>query len=152
MHRRARVRIRAVRFLFSSFLLFFFFFSCSFHFTYNSFVMFLYIAHNFRLTNFLLRFTCCSPKVLREDVRTSSSVEILDEEPHFVRYSAINHYYYYYYYYYLRNHFMKNALPVSRLHNKIFSETTLMLKLYLYIKKIYPIINYTNMNLKCTLW
>ena len=33
--------------LFFSFLLFFFFFSCSFHFRYNSFVMFLYIAHNF---------------------------------------------------------------------------------------------------------
>ena len=31
---------------------FFFFFSCSFHFRYNSFVMFLYIAHNFWLTNF----------------------------------------------------------------------------------------------------
>ena len=34
------------------------------------------------------------------------SVDIADEEPHFVRYSAINHhhhhYYYYYYYYYLQ--------------------------------------------------
>ena len=28
------------------------------------------------------------------------SVDIVDEEPHFVGYSAINHYYYYYYYYY----------------------------------------------------
>ena len=28
------------------------------------------------------------------------SVDIADEEPHFVGYSAINHYYYYYYYYY----------------------------------------------------
>ena len=34
--------------------------------------------------------------------------------------------------YYLRYHFIKNALPVSRLHNKIFRETTLMLK-YIYI-------------------
>ena len=33
---------------------------------------------------------------------------------------------------YLRYHFIKNALPVSRLHNKIFRETTLMLK-YIYI-------------------
>ena len=45
--------------------LLFFFFSFSFHFRYNSFVMFLYIAHNFWLTNFLLGFTCCSPEVLR---------------------------------------------------------------------------------------
>ena len=51
---------------FFSFLLFFFFFSFSFHFRYNSFVMFLYIAHNFWLTNFLLGFSCCSPEVLRE--------------------------------------------------------------------------------------
>ena len=28
------------------------------------------------------------------------NVNIVDEEPHFVGYSAINHYYYYYYYYY----------------------------------------------------
>ena len=35
-------------------------------------------------------------------------------------------------YLYLRYHFIKNALPVSRLHNKIFRETTLMLK-YIYI-------------------
>ena len=36
-------------FLFASFLFFFFFlfFSFSFHFRYNSFVLFLYIAHNF---------------------------------------------------------------------------------------------------------
>ena len=27
------------------------------------------------------------------------NVNIVDEEPHFVGYSAINHYYYYYYYY-----------------------------------------------------
>ena len=33
---------------------------------------------------------------------------------------------------YLQYHFIKNALPVSRLHNKIFRETTLMLK-YIYI-------------------
>ena len=33
---------------------------------------------------------------------------------------------------YLRYHFIKNALPVSRLHNKILRETTLMLK-YIYI-------------------
>ena len=39
-----------------------------------------------------------------------------------------------------------NALPVSRLHNKSFRDTTLMLKIYLYIKKIYPIINYTKIN------
>ena len=44
---------------FSSSLLFF---SFSFHFRYNSFVMFLYIAHNFWLTNFLLGFTCLFPK------------------------------------------------------------------------------------------
>ena len=50
----------SVQYLLSSFLLFIFFFSCSFHFRYNSFVMFLYIAHNFWLTNFL-RFTCRSP-------------------------------------------------------------------------------------------
>ena len=53
------------RYFFSSLLFFssffFFFFSFSFHFRYNSFVMFLYIAHNFWLTNFLLRFTCRSP-------------------------------------------------------------------------------------------
>ena len=53
--------------LFFSFLLFFF--SFSFHFRYNSFVMFLYIAHNFWLTNFLLGFTCRSPQVLREVLR-----------------------------------------------------------------------------------
>ena len=35
-------------------------------------------------------------------------------------------------YLYLRYHFIKNALPVSRLHNKILRETTLMLK-YIYI-------------------
>ena len=58
-------------FLFASFLFFFFFFffSFSFHFRYNSFVMFLYIAHNFWLTNFLLRFTCHFPQVLREVLR-----------------------------------------------------------------------------------
>ena len=28
------------------------------------------------------------------------SVDIVDEEPHFVGYPAINHYYHYYYYYY----------------------------------------------------
>ena len=56
---------------FFSFLFFFFlfFFSCSFHFRYNTFVMFLYIAHNFWLTNFLLRFTCRSPQILREVLR-----------------------------------------------------------------------------------
>ena len=32
----------------------------------------------------------------------------------------------------LTDHFIKNALPVSRLHNKIFRETTLILK-YIYI-------------------
>ena len=55
----------------ASFLFFFFlfFFSLSFHFRYNCFVMFLYIAHNFWLTNFLLSFTCCSPEVLREVLR-----------------------------------------------------------------------------------
>ena len=41
---------------------------------------------------------------------------------------------------YLRHHFIKNAVPVSCLHNKIFRETTLMLKIYQYIKKIYPIV------------
>ena len=36
---------------------------------------------------------------------------------------------------------------------KIFRETTLMLKIYLYIKKIYPIINYPkSINLECTLY
>ena len=34
--------------------------------------------------------------------------------------------------FYLRYHFVKNALPVSRLHNTILRETTLMLK-YIYI-------------------
>ena len=60
-------------FLFASFLFFFFFFflffSFSFHFMYNSFVMSLYIAHNFWLTNFLLGFTCRSPQVLPEVLR-----------------------------------------------------------------------------------
>ena len=64
-------------FLFTSFLFFFFsfFFSFSFHFRYNSFVMFLYIAHNFWLTNFLLGFTCRSPKSFAGscDLRISSS-------------------------------------------------------------------------------
>ena len=55
-------------FVFASFLCFFFF-SFSFHFRYNSFVMFLYIAHNFWLTNFLLGFTCRCPQVLREVLR-----------------------------------------------------------------------------------
>ena len=45
------------------------FFSFSFHFRHNSFVMFLYIAHNFWLTNFLLGFTYCSPEVLHEVLR-----------------------------------------------------------------------------------
>ena len=53
-------------FLFASFLFFssffFFLFSFSFHFRYNSFVMLLYMAHSFWLTNFLLRFTCRSLK------------------------------------------------------------------------------------------
>ena len=55
----------------ASFLIFFFlfFFSLSFHFRYNCFVMFLYIAHNFWLTNFILSFTCCSPEVLRKVLR-----------------------------------------------------------------------------------
>ena len=48
---------------------FLFFFSFSFHFRYNSFVMFLYTTHNFWLTNFFLGFTCCSPEVLREVLR-----------------------------------------------------------------------------------
>ena len=54
-----RVRIWWVPFSlrFFSFLLFLLFFSFIFHFRYNSFVMFLYIAHNFWLTNFLLGFT-----------------------------------------------------------------------------------------------
>ena len=65
-------------FLFTSFLFFSFFsffFSFSFHFRYNSFVMFLYIAHNFWLTNFLLGFTCRSPKSFAGscDLRISSS-------------------------------------------------------------------------------
>ena len=64
-------------FLFTSFLFFFFsfFFSFSFHFRYNSFVMFLYIAHNFWLTNFLLGFTFRSPKSFAGscDLRISSS-------------------------------------------------------------------------------
>ena len=34
--------------------------------------------------------------------------------------------------FYLRYHFIKNALPVSRLHNKIFRETILLLN-YIYI-------------------
>ena len=61
--------------LFFSFLFFSFFFSFSFHFRYNSFVMFLYIAHNFWLTNFLLGFTCRSPKSFAGscDLRISSS-------------------------------------------------------------------------------
>ena len=41
---------------------------------------------------------------------------------------------------YLRHHFIKNALPVSCLHNRILRETTLMLKIYQYIKKIYAIV------------
>ena len=41
---------------------------------------------------------------------------------------------------YSRYDFIKNALPVSCLYNKIFRETTLMLKIYLYIKKIYSIL------------
>ena len=53
---------------------------------------------------------------------------------------------------YSRYDFIKNALPVSCLYNKIFKETTLMLKICLYIKKIYPIINYTKINLKCTIY
>ena len=58
-------------FLFASFLffVFFFFFSFSFHLRYNSFVMFLYLAHNFWLSNFLLRFTYRSLPVLREVLR-----------------------------------------------------------------------------------
>ena len=40
----------------------------------------------------------------------------------------------------LRHHFIKNAVLVSCLHNKIFRETTLVLKIYQYIKKIYPIV------------
>ena len=67
-------------FLFASFLFFFFFlfFSFSFHFRYNSFVMFLYIAHNFWLTNFLLGFTCLSPKSLARswDLRIFSKLLI----------------------------------------------------------------------------
>ena len=43
--------------------------SFSFQFRYNSFVMFLYKAHNFWLTNVLLGFTCRSPEVLREVLR-----------------------------------------------------------------------------------
>ena len=39
-----------------------------------------------------------------------------------------------------------NALPVSRLHNKIFRENYINAKIHLYIKKIYPIINYTKIN------
>ena len=35
---------------------------------------------------------------------------------------------------------IKNALPVSCLHNRILRETTLMPKIYQYIKKIYPIV------------
>ena len=75
----ARVRIWAVHFSlhFFSFLFFFFsfFFSFTFHFRYNSFVMFLYIAHNFWLTNFLLGFTCRSPKSFARScvLRISSS-------------------------------------------------------------------------------
>ena len=36
---------------------------------------------------------------------------------------------------YLRYHFLKKALPVNSLHDKIFRETTLMLK-YIYILEI----------------
>ena len=67
--RRARAVLFSLRFFSFLFFFFFFFFSFSFHFRYNSFVMFLYIAHNFWLTNFLLRFTCRSPQVLREVLR-----------------------------------------------------------------------------------
>ena len=70
---------------FFSFLFFFFsfFFSCSFHFRYNSFVMFLYIAHNFWLTNFLLRFTCRSPKSFARscDLRISSCLKEWEIKP-----------------------------------------------------------------------
>ena len=39
---------------------------------------------------------------------------------------------------YLRYHFIKNALPVSGLHNKILRETTLMLKYIDILRKSIP--------------
>ena len=42
------------------------------------------------------------------------SVDIVDEEPHFVGYSEINHcyYYYYYYYYYYFNDQIKTCVVI----------------------------------------